>query len=200
MRLATTIAVDPPWWESGGGKSKRGADKHFPLIKTRDMPTVIAQSPLWTPNPAGCSVWMWATANHLGDAIWVMEALGVKYVTNAVWVKGVRTDREIKMQAPGLGQRFRLEHEHLLYGRIGKVPVPPPKKRRGSVMAEPREGHSRKPDPFMELMEDHDPDGVWHEIFSRRHRPGWRVWGNEVDDESDAPPSDGFDCRFIECD
>ena len=28
-----TIYADPPWWESGGGKIKRGADRHYPLIE-----------------------------------------------------------------------------------------------------------------------------------------------------------------------
>ena len=27
-----TIYMDPPWMESGGGKIKRGADRHYPLI------------------------------------------------------------------------------------------------------------------------------------------------------------------------
>lgn len=32
-----TIYADPPWMERGGGKIKRGADKHYPLMKTRDI-------------------------------------------------------------------------------------------------------------------------------------------------------------------
>ena len=28
-----TILADPPWFQQGGGKSKRGADKHYPLLK-----------------------------------------------------------------------------------------------------------------------------------------------------------------------
>ena len=31
-----TIVADPPWNEQGGGKVKRGADKHYPLIKKVD--------------------------------------------------------------------------------------------------------------------------------------------------------------------
>lgn len=32
-RKYKTIYADPPWQESGGGKIKRGADKHYLLIK-----------------------------------------------------------------------------------------------------------------------------------------------------------------------
>ena len=32
-----TIYADPPWNESGGGKIKRGADRHYNLMKTTDI-------------------------------------------------------------------------------------------------------------------------------------------------------------------
>jgi hypothetical protein len=36
--MYSTILMDPPWNETGGGKIKRGADKHYPLVKTPDLP------------------------------------------------------------------------------------------------------------------------------------------------------------------
>ena len=36
-RKYKTILADPPWQEQGGGKIKRGADKHYPLMKTKDI-------------------------------------------------------------------------------------------------------------------------------------------------------------------
>ena len=34
-----TIYADPPWYENGGGKrgGKRGANRHYPLMKTKDI-------------------------------------------------------------------------------------------------------------------------------------------------------------------
>ena len=32
-----TIYADPPWNEQGGGKIKRGADRHYPLMKTKEI-------------------------------------------------------------------------------------------------------------------------------------------------------------------
>ena len=36
-----TVLIDPPWFTPGGGKSKRGSDKHYPLVKTKDLPGLI---------------------------------------------------------------------------------------------------------------------------------------------------------------
>ena len=32
-----TVLADPPWNETGGGKIRRGADKHYSLMKTEDI-------------------------------------------------------------------------------------------------------------------------------------------------------------------
>lgn len=175
--LYKTIIMDPPWMERGGGKIKRGADRHYPLVKTKELPAIIKGSGMFTPDTEeGCSLWMWATANFLPDAIWLMGELGAEYVTNAVWVKE---------GPPGLGQRMRMMHEHLLYGRFGSVPVPSPGNRLPSVIVAPRGRHSQKPEEAFELIERHDDrmDGKAHhrlEMFARSSRPGWNSWGNEI--------------------
>ena len=87
------ISIDPPWNESGGGKVKRGADRHYPLMKTKDMPVVIRSatwadgSPVWRPDPSGCHVWLWTTNTFLPDALWLLGELGARYITNMAWVK-----------------------------------------------------------------------------------------------------------------
>lgn len=166
----TTILMDPPWMERGGGRIKRGADRHYKLVKPADMHGVIVDSGVWRP-AAACSLWMWATANHLGEAMRLIEELGFTYVTNLVWVKS---------GGPGLGQRFRMRHEHLLYARRGKVPVPPPERRCSSAVQAPRGRHSEKPQTFMDVIELHDPPGPRLEMFARASRPGWDAWGNQL--------------------
>ncbi len=32
-----TIYADPPWMEKGGGRIKRGADRHYPLMRLDDI-------------------------------------------------------------------------------------------------------------------------------------------------------------------
>lgn len=105
-----TIYADPPWWESGGGKIKRGADRHYPLMKTSE---IIAMADMINKlTDENCHLYLWATNNHLIDAFDVMKAWGFRYVTMITWVK----DRA------GLGQYYRGLSEHCLFGVKGRLP------------------------------------------------------------------------------
>jgi len=191
----TTIAMDPPWTERGGGKIKRGADRHYGVMGKVEILKTVQETDKWQQRDTeSCSLWMWATVNHLPDALWLMDALGAEYVTNAAWVKAedmgeriVRLDemdeidaRVVVPQAPGLGQRLRMCHEHLLFGRIGRVPVPAPADRMPSVIYAPRGKHSAKPAEAYSLIERHDRPGRRLEMFARNLRHGWEVWGDDI--------------------
>lgn len=163
------ILADPPWNERGG--IKKGAQRHYPLLKTPEIIEVMRAAPVWRPDPDGSLLWLWATSNFLPDAIRVMEALEFKYITSLVWVKTGQ---------PGLGQRTRQQHELLLLGRMGSVPVPAPANRPNSVIEAPRRRHSEKPERVYELIEK-ACEGPRVELFCRKPRDGWTVWGNEIE-------------------
>jgi N6-adenosine-specific RNA methylase IME4 len=171
-----TILVDFPWPEHGGGV--RSAATKYQTVPVKDAVKTIRSSPLWEPDPARCSVWFWATANHLEYAFPILRELGAVPVTGFIWKKIGR---------PGMGQRCRMMHELLLYARIGSVPVPPPSHRWESVVEAHRvideHGkivHSAKPDIFFKLIEDHDgPETKKAELFARTVRAGWSGWGLE---------------------
>lgn len=139
------LAADPPWNETGGGKCKRGADRHYPLIKKReDILRVMVQAPCWRP-AANSHLWLWVTNNFLPDGLWLMGALGFRYVTNRAWAKvqPAQCDRHLiramfaaepprplpcaihawTPQRPGLGQYLRGQHELLLFGVRGRLPA-----------------------------------------------------------------------------
>lgn len=158
------IAADPPWQEKGGS---RGADKHYPLLPTSEIPRVMMQSPLWRP-AKNAHLWMWATANFLKDAIFLIEALGFRYVTFGVWVK----------PSIGIGQYIRLRQEPLLLGVRGRLHTLD----HGvdSVIEAPRGRHSEKPEEAYRRIERVSP-GPRLEMFARAPREGWDVWGNEVE-------------------
>lgn len=165
-----TILMDPPWMEKGGGKIKRGADRHYSLLKTKDMPLAIHGSGFFNPSE-DCHLYMWATANFLDDAIWLMGALGFEYKTNVLWVK---------TGPKGLGQYFRMQHEHLLFGVRGKgYNCRTDSRSIGSVLQAPRRKHSQKPVEFYELIEERSI-GPRLEMFARQPRAGWVSWGDEV--------------------
>lgn len=47
------------------------------------------------------------------------------------------------------------------------------------AIIEPRREHSRKPDCVHDRIE-RLVDGPYLELFARRTRPRWRVWGNQI--------------------
>jgi N6-adenosine-specific RNA methylase IME4 len=163
-----TIYADPPWWETGGGKIKRGADKHYPLMKTPDIATLPVVD---LADPEGSHLYLWATNNHLKDAFAVMEAWGFRYVTMITWLKDGN---------PGLGQYYRGKTEHCLFGVRGMVPykVIDGKRAQGVTgFIERRREHSRKPDEMRRMIE-RVSCAPRIELFARDRFDGWDAWGN----------------------
>ena len=164
-------AIDAPWNERGGGRIKRGADRHYGLLSTPDIIRVILQSGSWYPAD-NAHLWLWVTDNYLPDGLQVMSALGFRYIRTLVWFK-VRND---KLQV-GLGQYLRGSHELCLFGSRGKSMMP--KNKPLSVVAE-RTVHSRKPDEAYSVIETVSP-GPRLEMFARSPRPGWDTWGDQAE-------------------
>lgn len=164
-----TVYADPPWWEMGGGKIKRGAQKHYRLMKTAD----IAALPVGQLAANNAHLYLWVTNNHLEDGLAVMKAWGFRYVTKITWLK----DRF------GLGQYFRGVTEDCLFGVRGSLPyrIRPDGKRAQGVtgFAAPRNRHSEKPERMREMIElvSHPP---YVELFVRAAAPGWDVYGDEA--------------------
>ena len=170
-QIFRTILIDPPWNEKGAGKIKRGADRHYPLMKTPDIISTILTVPQWCQIAENAHLYLWVTNNFLEDGLFVMQSLGFKYKTNFVWVKD-------KM---GLGQYFRGQHELCLFGTRGKKPTEPrtDDKTLSSVLKAPRTRHSAKPQSAYDLIEARSRGG-YMEIFARADREEWFAWGNEV--------------------
>lgn len=165
------IYADPPWAETGGGKIKRGADRHYPLMKTRDI--------IQLPVPAICNdnahLYLWVTNNFLPTGLEVMKAWGFEYKTTITWTK----DRF------GLGQYFRGQTEHCLFGVKGNIPyklIAGKRQQATTSIVAPRGRHSEKPQEMREYIEKvSDRLGFSKvELFARQKFPGWDVWGNEL--------------------
>lgn len=169
-----TIYADPPWYEKGGGKIKRGADKHYPLMKTKDICNLQIIKDL---NIQNAHLYLWVTNNFLKDGLEVMEAWEFKYITNIVWVKD-------KM---GLGQYFRGKHELCLFGRKGKLPykvINGKRQQSLTVLYADKTEHSHKPHEMYSVIEriSYEP---YIELFARNTRENWDSWGNEILKESE---------------
>ena len=64
-----TIMADPPWLERGGGKVKRGADRHYALMTTEAI--CALRVALWAGRNA--HLYLWVTNNFLPDGLDVMR-------------------------------------------------------------------------------------------------------------------------------
>ena len=167
-----TLYVDPPWKEVGGGKIKRGADRHYNLMPTKDIMAMKDRvNELVLPNS---HLYLWVTNNFLVDGLKVMDAWGYKYITTITWLK----DRI------GLGQYYRGMTEHCLFGRKGNAlpyRTKDGKRQQGkTIIQEPKTIHSRKPLKMYEYIEKVSHPG-YIELFARQERPNWTSLGIEVD-------------------
>ena len=175
-----TIVADPPWPEYGGGKIRRGANKHYSLMSLDEIKALGEQVKAWR-SPEGCHLYLWVTNNYLPAGLDVMKAWGFDFRTCITWGKTT----EAGAPAIGLGQYFRGASEHCLFGVYGHLPYrmtggDDPKRGQGrTLILSPRQEHSRKPDALIDMAEvvSHPPR---LEMFAREHRLGWEVWGNET--------------------
>jgi len=161
------IAADPPWMERGGGKIKRGADRHYALLKPAQIVTVMRETGQFT-GDSPCHLWMWCTDNHLTHGLEVMRAVGFRYVRLLVWHKEGNI---------GLGQYLRGAHEVCLFGVRGRLPAE--SRAQPSAFAARRGRHSEKPARAYEIIEAVSP-GPRLELFARAPRPGWSTQGLEL--------------------
>jgi N6-adenosine-specific RNA methylase IME4 len=120
-------------------------------------------------------LWITPKLNREGVGVEIARAWGFEVFSELIWAK-------VNF---GLGTFPRPGHEPVLVCRRGKLPF----KRRDVHSVQrwdhPRDGkrgkiHSAKPEAFLDLVESASP-GPYLELFARRRRLGWSVWGNEVD-------------------
>lgn len=129
---------------------------------------------------------LWGTWPKLPEALALMEAWGFDYVTGFPWVKTTSGNNFDY----GVGYWVRGVSEYVMVGKRGGVSVEPLRmKGFMGLLAENSNGgpelwlggpnlqHSRKPDSVHQLAEA--LPGPYLELFARRPRHGWTVFGNE---------------------
>jgi N6-adenosine-specific RNA methylase IME4 len=160
----SVIYADPPWgYEHVETPELRQIENHYTTLSTEAICGYSDE----VRAAEDAVLFLWATNPKLPEALRVMAAWGFEYRTNMVWVK----DRA------GMGYYVRGQHELLLIGKRGQLPVPAPSDRPSSVIEAPRQEHSAKPVEVYELIEAMYPGHGWRELFARMRRPGWSCWG-----------------------
>jgi len=214
----STVVADPPWPYATPGKgplqsskehrpksydySRNGATagssarSRYGLMKLEEIKALPVEQHVG----ANAHLYLWTTNAFVVQAHEVAAAWGFRPVTLLTWVKVKPGTAEPSMKT---GYYFRGATEHAVFAVRGSLRLRTKRgistafvhprtelrvlESRGS-RATARRSHSVKPDAFFDLVRKCSP-GPYLEMFARRPRQGWSVWGNEV--ESDFRFEDG---------
>ena len=172
------LLADPPWDYRNGGNGRARA--HYDLMTIEELCAL----PVVDVADKDAVMLMWATWPQVEGALRVMQAWGFDYVTGFPWVKTYDPPWADLFGQPrirptfGTGSWVRGCSEPMLIGRRGGA-KPPDVPWMGLISE--RMEHSRKPDCIHEYAESFP--GPWLELFARRRRAGWHVFGNEVESD-----------------
>lgn len=170
----SVLVADPPWSFDDdlpdAPKAKRGASGHYDCLSVEEL----KRFPLPTIDRPAVLL-MWRVAAMVEEAYAVVRAWGFTPKSEIVWKKVKRKGG----RHFGMGHYVRAEHETCIVA--GRGPSAQLVKRRDvrSIFEAPIGRHSEKPDAFYELVEALF-DGPRAELFGRRKRAGWDVYGNEA--------------------
>jgi N6-adenosine-specific RNA methylase IME4 len=162
VKPCPVVYADPPW-QYGNTSGVSAAEDEYPTLPLADICALVAPA---TPDAV---LFLWATSPLLPEALQVITAWGFSYKGSMVWDKDM-----------GTGNWVLNCHELLLIAVRGDMPCPAPANRPKSVVHAPRGGHSAKPEEFAALIDRMYPGLPKVEMFARRARSGWTVWGNEA--------------------
>ena len=162
----STIVIDPPWdWGDEGDHDQLGRSR--PTYDTMSKKE-LAEIPITQLAKENAHLYLWITNRSLPKGFELLDAWGFRYITCLTWCK----------PSFGMGNYFRGSTEQILFGVRGSLSL-----LRHDVgtwfTADRQQGHSVKPDAFYDLIETCSPS-PWLDIFARKERPDWTVWGAEL--------------------
>lgn len=161
------IYADPPW-EVGSivlDKWESPLSDKYPTMPLEEIMALDVASR----RADDCSLFLWTTQTFLHEAFHVIEAWGFKYHICLTWDKG----------GGWTSNGFHRRTELCLYAYSGKMNIPSDGEAIPALIVEAKREHSRKPDALYELIEARIPEPRI-ELFARKKRPGWDVWGNQA--------------------
>lgn len=174
VRLPRVIAADPGWRPKLHANTKgreKGPYRAGPQRYYTTMPIeqILALPPPLTQPKA--HLYLWVINQHVDWGYMLARAWGFEPQQMWTWAKS------------GLGTgQFQCNSESVLVCRKGGPAGNAFGHSGGTWFNWPRplgRQHSHKPDEFYQLVEKVSP-GPYHEMFARRHRPGWTAEGDQL--------------------
>lgn len=170
MKRYNIIYVDPPWDVKRGPEYNSNGPSRELTYPTMTMEEIFNLN-IHNIADKNCKLFLWGINKYMPQHYELMRHWGFKYSTTLVWCK--------QPNGIGLGGTFSLTTEFLLFGYKGKVGAS--RRHDTTWWLQKRGKHSQKPIYFYELLEETFPNDKKIELFARSARPGWDVWGNEVE-------------------
>lgn len=175
--LYRTIVIDPPWKYSNTlvvtgnaiGRTKQAgrSGTNYPTMTIQEVKDLPVKS---LADPTGCHIYLWTTNTHVEFAWDILRGWGFTPKNLLTWAKKPKG-------MIGFGV-FSQASEFCLFGsmgeniRIGRCET--------TWWQWARRAHSQKPEEFQDIVERVSP-APYLEMFARRPRSGWSVFGNEVE-------------------
>ena len=173
MRFRTLLA-DPPW-KFKNKSTRAAAEKNYPVMSIEE---IKALGPLVQDvSEENAHLYLWTTQSHLEGALRVMADWGFTYKMLIPWIK-LTTHGKLHF---GIGNSYRPCLEMCLFGVRGKMRTLT-RNTRNLLQAKRPPKHSAKPKEMYALIEANSP-GPRLELFSRAHREGWTMTGDEINGE-----------------
>lgn len=118
-----------------------------------------------------CRLWLWTTNQFLGEGIQLMRAWGFKYLAPIHMIK-----------PSGVGNYFVARTQTLLMGYKEQCKFEGARYLPNIIEVKSVPRHSEKPTQTYEYIESVSQPARL-ELFARKKRDGWSVWGNEVESD-----------------
>lgn len=164
------VAIDVPWWFKGKWLRYEVMEREEVLALMRQLQTCLAEDAVGL---------FWVPDAFVPDVFSIIEAAGFEYARRMiVWVK---TQDENASTAGGAPHHMVPgKHELCAIATRGKPLFDPGLSTVFHASPSGRR-HSEKPDKFFDLAERLVPShaNTRLELFARKQRPGWQVWGDQ---------------------
>ena len=135
----SVVLADPPWEYSFSRSANRRISNQYPTLSLDEIKAFVTQDIF----AKDCVLFLWVPSPKAEEGFEVLKAWGFTYKTSAVWDKLII----------GMGYYFRQQHEWLLVGTKGSLPVPKPSARVSSIIESRRGKHSQKPTKLYKIIE-----------------------------------------------
>ncbi len=167
-----TIVVDPPWPQRMTGAYKRRRHKRAETLPYEPMSLgdikALPIAPLATED---AHLWLWTTNQFLGHGFAMLKAWGFTYLAPVHAIK-----------PSGLGNYFVHRSQTILFAYKTQCRFPLKRYAPNIIHVGNPKRHSEKWDITYEYIESISP-GPRLELFARKKREGWDVWGDEVESD-----------------